>query len=624
MDMKNLNKKLNRFFKDYNNKLTLISGIFIAIGFIASRVFHQYAIRDIAYIIATILSGSEIIFRAIGALRFKVIGIELLVSIAIIGAFIIGEYTESAVVTFLFQFGSYLENRTLMKTRESIKILTEMAPQTALLINEDGSHSEVDVDEVNKGDMLLVKSGAMIAVDGIITSGDGYIDESSINGESMPRHKKKGDEVFAGTVLDGGLINMRASRVGEDTTFSKIIELVEEAQDAKSPAERFIDQFAKYYTPAVLVIAAIVFIITKNLELAITILVLGCPGALVIGAPVANVAGIGRAAKSHILLKGSESTINYAKTDAFLFDKTGTLTEGKSRVSDVIYFGDESEIDQLAASIENTSDHPLARAIVNHKDVDLITDIKSETIKGMGLKAMIDGKSVLAGNSKLMESEGVYINDKAKDKIISFQNKGASIVIIAIDKKLSAIYSIMDNIKPDAREMIKELKRLGIKKTVMLTGDSSRAAQAVAKEIGIDEVESELLPGEKLDIIKKYQNEYNYNVAFAGDGINDSPALAGADTGIAMASGTDVAIETSDVVLIKSDLNSLVQSLSIAKKTSRIMKQNIFIAIATVILLLIGLFRGYVHMGLGMLIHEASILVVILNAVRLIEFKSRD
>ena len=581
-------------------------------------------LANVLFLIAFALSGLPILFRAIQALRFKTVSIELLVSIAAIGACLIGEFNESAIVTFLFQLGSFLEQKTMKKTRSAIKALTEMAPQTAYKIlsaQEDGGFEieEIEADEVEIGDLLLVKAGNQIGSDGIVIKGQGYAMEASITGESLPKKKKVGDFVYAGTILDSGTLQMQATKVGEDTTFAKIIALVEEAQDAKSPAERFIDKFAKYYTPAVIVIAILVFILTRNVDTAITVLVLACPGALVIGAPIANVAGIGRGAQNDILLKGGDSIDRFSKTDTIVFDKTGTLTEGLPRVCLQKDFTDQpAEVLALAASAEKASDHPLAQAIIRYAgDLPSYEAESVETIKGLGIKAEVGGRSILIGNQKLMEEEKVGLPEGLAQAVTEAQNSGSSIVLIALAGQVQMLLGIADQIKEDAVQSIRALKAMGIKDLIMLTGDNAGTAAAVAGQIGITDYKADLLPEDKLTVIRQLQDSGKV-VTFVGDGINDSPALAAADTGIAMGSGTDVAIDNSDVVLIKSDLRSLVRSLGLAKKTVRVLYENIAIAVGTVILLLLGLFAGYIHMSIGMLIHEASILLVIFNAMRLL------
>lgn len=616
--------KLNAWIKRFSIPLLWGAGILIALAVAFSHIFGIKIVADVCFIAAFVLSGMPILLRAIQALRFKTVSIELLVSIAAIGACVIGEFNESAIVTFLFQFGSFLEQKTMKKTRSAIRALTEMAPTTAWRVLESGAEDvfeteEIDADEVEIGDILLVKAGGKIASDGIVVKGDGYAAEASITGEPMAKHKTVGNTVYAGTILDSGTIQMRATKVGEDTTFAKIIALVEEAQDVKSPVERFIDKFAKYYTPAVIAIAAAVFIFTRNVDTAITVLVLACPGALLIGAPIANVAGIGRGAQEGILLKGGDSIHTFSKTDTVVFDKTGTLTEGVPEVCvQKDYSNEATQALALAASVEKASDHPLANAVIRHAAKLPSYEAESvQTIKGCGMDASVCGRRVLIGNRKLMEQNGIELTGQVLNDLEDVQNSGASIALIAVDGKTEMLLGISDKLKADAKDSISRLKNMGIADIIMLTGDNASTASAIAAQLGITDYRAELLPEDKLTVIRELQGKGRI-VTFVGDGINDSPALAAADTGIAMGSGTDVAIDNSDVVLIKSDLKSLVRSLKLSKKTVRTLYENIAIAVGTVVLLLIGLFAGYIHMSIGMLIHEASILVVILNAMRLL------
>ena len=448
------------------------------------------------------------------------------------------------------------------------------------------------------------------------------MNEASITGESVPVKKSVGDFVYAGTILDSGSFRMQATRVGEDTTFVKIIELVEEAQDAKSPVERFINRFSKYYTPAVVVMAVLVFIFFRDLDTAITVLVLACPGALVIGAPIANVAGIGRGAKNGVLLKGGDSVYTFAKTDTVVFDKTGTLTKGAPEVIEAKMYGDVSLEEALseAAGVEQTSEHPLAKAIVSYaksKQVTLLAVEKQELLKGMGVAARLGESEILVGSERLMEDREIHLNEQQKTDITRLQNQGASTVLYAKDGQIQLLFAVADAIREDAKESVQKLQKMGMRHIAMLTGDNESTAKAVAAQIGISEVYAELLPEDKLQRIKNWQKD-DRCITFVGDGVNDSPALTLADTGIAMGGGTDVAIDSSDVVLIQSRLTAIVEALSLARFTKRIMFENIAIAVGTVVLLLIGLFAGYVHMALGMLIHEASILLVIFNAMRLL------
>lgn len=616
--------KFQNWIQNHINQITLLSAVLIVLGY-AGKFAGSLLTYNIVLAVASIIAAVPIMIHAYQALRAKVISIELLVSIAVIGAFIIGEYNESAIVTFLFLFGSYLEARTLSKTRESIKSLTEMAPTTATLVHDDGTTEEVDVDDVEEDDIVLVKTGASIPVDGVIVDGHGYTDESAVTGESREITKQVDDNVFSGTMLSDGYLKVRATKVGDDTTFAKIIELVEDAQDTKSHAEKFIDRFAQYYTPAVLIIALLVFIFSRDFKLAITVLVLGCPGALVIGAPVSNVAGIGNGAKRGILIKGGDAMDTFSKVDTFVFDKTGTLTKGNTSVAKVNNY--DLPLEQafaLTAKIESLSDHPLGRAVVSYADQNdyhyqelTITD--NQTIKGQGLVATIDGHAVLAGNHKLLVANNVHLSASQQEDLAELKTTGSSIVLVAVDGKLELMLGIADIIRPEVAAELQHLREKGAKHLVMLTGDNQATADYVAQQVGIDEVHAELMPEQKVEFVKQFQQD-GRTVAFVGDGINDSPSLATANIGIAMGSGTDVAIETSDVVLMQSSFHALVHAYGLAKKTVLNTKENIVIAIGVVAFLLLGLVAGFIYMASGMFVHEISILVVIFNAMRLINY----
>lgn len=617
--------KFQKFIQDHNNQITALTAVLIVAGYVIKYALGNSTGYDVTLAMASIIAAVPIVMHAYQALRVKVVSIELLVSIAVIGAFIIGEYNESAIVTFLFLFGSYLEERTLSKTRQSIKSLTEMAPTTATVVQADGTTEEVDVDDVDEGDVVLVKTGASIPVDGTVIEGHGYTDESVVTGESRQVGKQVKDDVFSGTMLSDGYLKVQATKVGDDTTFAKIIELVEDAQDTKSHAEKFIDRFAQYYTPAVLVIALLVFIFSRDFKLAITVLVLGCPGALVIGAPVSNVAGIGNGAKRGILVKGGEAMDTFSKIDTFVFDKTGTLTKGNTSVSMVKNYGqDLTDALAMTAKVESLSDHPLGRAIVSYADQQQaefqdLTVQDNQTVKGQGMVAQVANHEVLAGNLKLMTARNVVLDQTQLNDLDELQATGSSVVIVAIDGKVTLILAISDIIRPEVAAQLQKLRDRGAKHLVMLTGDNQTTADYVAQQVGIDEVHAELMPEQKVTYVKQFQ-QAGRKVAFVGDGINDSPSIATADIGIAMGSGTDVAIETSDVVLMHSSFEALVHAYGLAKKTVRNTKENITIAIGVVAFLLIGLVAGFIYMASGMFVHEASILVVIFNAMRLIGY----
>jgi len=614
---------LQRFILGNKNYIAFISGALIIIAFTSHFGFHNIDISIWSLVIASILGIIPIAIQAYQALRVKVVSIDVLVTIAVAGAFLIQNFEESAIVTFLFLFGAYLEQRTLNKTRSAIKELTEMAPESALKQTENGEFEEVEVDEVDVGDILLVKTGAKVPVDGTVLTGEGHINEASITGESVPAGKKKGSQVYAGTILENGTIQVVADRVGEDTTFGKIIELVEEAQDSKSEAERFIDRFSKYYTPAVLVIAFIVWLFTRDFELAITILVLGCPGALVIGVPISNVAGIGNGARHGVLLKGSEVIHDFSRVDTMVFDKTGTLTIGNPKVADQeIYANNVDEVLAYLASVENESDHPLAKAVVEYIGATKLSTVeKTDVVKGGGIVAYLDGHRVAVGNVALMEQEKVPLNEKARADIARFEANGNSLVITAVDGELKALMGIRDQIRPGVKEDLQKLKKLGVKNLVLLSGDNQGTVDLVARELGLTEAYGHMLPENKSAYIEELQAKGQI-VAFVGDGVNDSPSLALAQIGIAMGSGTDVAIETSDVVLMNSDFSRLPHALGLTKATANNMRQNIIIAVGVVLILLASLiFSEWMNMSIGMFAHELSILVVILNGMRLLGYK---
>lgn len=617
---------MQRYILSKKNQITVASGILIVLGFLSRFALSNLLGFEIALITASIIGVAPIAIQAYQALKVKVVSIDVLVTIAVAGAFLIQNFEESAIVTFLFLFGAYLEQRTLNQTRSAIKELTELAPESAVRQMEDGSFEEVDVDDVDEDDILLVKTGAKVPVDGTVLTGEGYINEASITGEAEPVTKQEGSGVYAGTILENGTIQIRADRVGEDTTFGKIIELVEEAQDSKSEAERFIDRFSKWYTPAVLILAFIVWLISQNIELAITILVLGCPGALVIGVPVSNVAGIGNGARNGVLLKGSEVIHDFSRVDSIVFDKTGTLTRGNPEVGEKKMYGtDVEEALGYLASVEHESDHPLAKAVIADIGETTLSPVeKTEVVKGGGIVATVNGHRIAVGNVALMEKEAVTLDAEAKRDVEQFEKNGNSLVLTAVDGELKVLMGIRDQIRLGVKEDLQKLKELGVKNLVVLSGDNQGTVDLVARELGLTEAHGHMLPEDKAAHIEKLQKQGEI-VAFVGDGVNDSPSLALADIGIAMGSGTDVAIETSDIVLMNSDFSRLPHALGLTQTTARNMVQNIVIAIGVVLILLFSVFfSDWMNMSIGMLVHEASILVVIFNGMRLLRFGLKD
>ncbi|MBT8908536.1 copper-translocating P-type ATPase [Lactobacillus delbrueckii subsp. bulgaricus] len=615
---------MQKWLMKNRNRLTAITGILIVLAFAAKWLFRSETAESGLLLAASLIGGFPIAASAWQALKVKVISIDLLVTLAILGAFVIQEFEESAIVVFLFLFGAYLEQKTLAKTRSAIKELVEMVPETALRQTADGDFEEVDLDDLDEGDILLVKTGGKIPVDGEVVSGSGTANEASITGESMPLGKKPGDPVYAGTILENGTIRIKAEKVGDETTFGKIIELVEEAQDSKSQAERLIDRFSKYYTPVVLLLAIIVGLISQDLELAVTILVLGCPGALVIGVPVSNVAGIGNGAKQGILFKGSEVITKFSKVDTIMFDKTGTLTYGDPRVSQVKKYGQGQLAEQLLVSVEKESAHPLAKAITGYyEDLEAKEVEASRVLQGGGIVAQVAGQQVLVGNRYLLDQYHVPVTKEMERDMEELASAGNSLVLVAVNGQLELALGLKDEIRAGVKEDLAALKKQGVKNLLLLSGDNQKTVDLVAEELGLTEAYGQLLPEDKAEFVKKRQAAGEI-VAFVGDGINDSPSLARADIGIAMGSGTDVAIETSNVVFMNGSFDRIPRALALAKATRRNMIENITIALVVVAVLLISvLASSWMNMAIGMFAHEGSILVVILNAMRLLAYRSK-
>ena len=621
--------------KQRRQLLTAVSGLLILLALGSKYLLSQVNWHNGLMAGAALIAGFDIAQRAWRSLRQRHISIELLVTIAAAGALVIGEYWEAAAVTFLFLFGAYLEARTLGQTRRVLQGLLELAPTTAIVLRND-RQVEIMPHEVIPGETVLIKPGAKIPVDGDVIDGRSAVDESAITGESIPVEKGAGTAVFAGTVNQAGLLKVKATGVGSDTTLARIIRRVEEAQEEKAPTQRFIERFARWYTPFIILLSGAAYLITRELELALTLLVIGCPGALVISTPVSIVAGIGRAAKRGILIKGGEYLENAGKISALALDKTGTLTAGRPVVTDIIALQsvvaaggngratvmeeNRQQVLYWAAIAEAGSEHPLAQAIVAAADsTEPIPHADQfETFTGQGVQATYLGHQIGVGTNYLMANLGISIPTMAQIQLDKLQREGKTAVFVALDGLLIGVLGIADQIRPTAPEMVHRLRVAGLNKVLMLTGDNERTAQAIAAAAGIHTVHADLLPEDKLELIRQLQSE-GHVVAMVGDGINDAPALATADIGIAMGTaGTDVAIETADIALMTDDLLKIPEALHLSKATLNNIRQNVIIALVTVALLLAGVLLGKVHMAGGMLVHEASVMVVILNGMRLL------
>ena len=579
---------------------------------------------DLLMVLAAVVAGARILRQAVRALMVRTLPIDLLVSIAAIGALVIGEYWEAAAVTVLFAIGHALEAGTMNRTRSALAELVAVAPEVAVVLRE-GRQREIPAAEVAAAETVLVKNGAKVPVDGVVSAGTGALDEASITGESIPVEKSAGDRVFAGTIATGGFLQVVATGVGADTTLARIIHRVEEAQDAKARTQAFMERFSSWYTPGIILLALAAGLVTGDAVLGLTLLVIGCPGALVISIPVAVVAGIGRGARDGILIKGGEYLETSAKITAIALDKTGTLTEGRPRLTDVTVLDpamDRAEVLHWAARAEAGSEHPLARPLLEAAEEEGLTvrDLPEHTapVPGKGIVALLDGHRVAVGNLPLLVEEGVVEDRGAAAEMDRVAGLGRTPMVIAIDGAVIGMVAVADRLRADAAEMVSRLHRHGIRRVVMLTGDARRVAEGVGAEVGVDEIHAELLPEDKLAAIAALQRA-GHVVAMVGDGVNDAPALATADIGVAMgAAGTGVAIETADIALMQDDLLKLPQALGLARRTVRVMHQNIALAVLTVLALLAGVFAGGVTMAVGMLIHEASVLLVIVNAMRLL------
>jgi Cd2+/Zn2+-exporting ATPase len=644
--------------------LSITSGLLILAGLAAGRflatspILNGKLFADALLIGAAVIAGADIALRAAMSLRSRHISIELLVTIATVGALAIGEYWEAAAVTFLFIFGAYLEARTLSRTRQVLGELLDLAPSTAIVLREE-RQVEVLAHEVEPGEIVMVKPGGKIPVDGEVIAGHSAVDESAITGEPIPEEKVPGSAVFAGTINQNGLLKVITKGAGADTTLARIVRRVEEAQEEKAPTQRFIERFARWYTPAIIGGSALLFLFTRDIELSLTLLVISCPGALVISTPVSVIAGIGRAAKSGILIKGGEYLENSGKITALAVDKTGTITRGHPVVTDVLVLSEEwilaggaaadaftgddgysagertpeaspgsrftaAQLDVIrwAAIAESSSEHPLARAIMAAGEEILLDPIphpeRFVSWPGKGIQAVYQGRTTLVGTIDLMEEQSVPVGEAAIEQLTRLNRQGKTSVLVSLDGRLLGILGIADPLRTSSPAMVRKLRQIGLKKIVMLTGDDRLTALAIAAEAGIQEVHAELLPEDKLDIVRDLQAQ-GYVVAMTGDGINDAPALAAADIGIAMgAAGTSIAIETADIALMADDLMKIPEAIRLSKAALRNIRQNFAIALLTVAALLIGVLLGEVQMAEGMLVHEASVLVVILNGMRLL------
>jgi Cd2+/Zn2+-exporting ATPase len=635
-------QSIKQYYRHHRKAIIVaVSGLLYAGGWSLGYFVGLEAVSDGTLILAAVVGGFDIAKTAYHEIASRTLGIKTLVTLAAIGAIAIGSYWEAAAVVFLFALGSYLEGRTMRKTRNALEELLEMTPDTAT-VRRNGEQTEVPARAVEDGEIVIVKPGEKIPVDGEVVDGESALNQAPVTGESAPVHKADGDEVYAGTINQEGAIEIRTTGSGTDTTLQRIIRRVEEAQEAQSPTESLIDRFAKYYTPGVIALSIGAYAVTGNAILSLTLLVIGCPGALVIGPPVSIVSAIGNAARNGVLMKGGEHLEEAGKIDLVAFDKTGTLTKGETTVADVAGFDAEAdEVLELAAIAEKRSEHHLGDAILAAAQdrPAAVTDggtaaVQSDTeaastdagsvpdpddfdvVAGKGVIAHHDGSEIVVGNRALLDERGVALPDAVADYVREREGRGETVVHVVRDGVVIGGIAMRDELREAAPDVIQELQDAGIE-TVMLTGDNERTAQAVAEEVGIDEYRAELLPEDKQRAIEA--DSEDHVVAMVGDGINDAPSLATADVGIAMgAAGTDTAIETADMALMADDLERIPYAVTLSKATRWNIYENVGLAVLTVTLLLAGVLTSYVTLALGMLVHEASVLAVIGNGMRLL------
>ena len=581
----------------------------------------------VIYLVPYLVIGYDIVYKAARNISHgQVFDENFLMMIATFGAFGVGEYSEAVAVMLFYQVGELFQGYAVGKSRQSISDMMDICPEYAN-IEEDGVLKQVDPDDVEVGSIIVVKPGERIPLDGIVVEGESLIGTAALTGESVPRSAKAGDEIISGCVNGSGTLKVKTTKEFDDSTVAKILELVENASSKKAKVENFITRFAKYYTPVVTIGAVILAILpplilgggwAEWIQRACIFLVISCPCALVISVPLGFFGGIGAASKIGVLVKGSNYLEAVAEMTTIVFDKTGTLTKGEFKVTDVITEnGSKEELIELAALGEGYSNHPIANSIreAYGKELDLNRVTNTEEIAGHGIKAVIDGKTVLLGNEKLMKSESIFYTP--------CKSMG-TVVYVACNGVFEGAVVISDTIKDGAKEAIHDMKQVGVRHTVMLTGDRKEAAETVAQTLGIDEVHAELLPGgkvEQVEALLKAEKEKE-RLAFVGDGINDAPVLTRADIGIAMGSmGSDAAIEAADIVLMDDDVTKIASVVKIARKTLRIVKQNIVFALAIKALVLILGALGMANMWEAVFADVGVSVIAILNSMRTLNEK---
>ncbi|MEB2275112.1 cadmium-translocating P-type ATPase [Bacillus sp. ILBB4] len=620
----------SRHHKGQNGPI-VFSGILIALGFIGSHTGIASYMTTVLYAIAMIVSGYKPAKSAYYGIKSRSLDMNVLMTVAALGAAVIGEWLEGATVVWLFALGVALQTRSIEQTRNSIRGLMDLAPSEAW-VKENGQLIKKAAEDISIGTTIVVKPGDRIPLDGEIINGESSINQAPITGESIPVDKVIGDAVYAGTINESGSLEIKVTKLVEDTTISKIIHLVEEAQEKKAPTQAFVDKFATIYTPIVFILALFIMVIPplfdgawsewfyKGLEL----LVVACPCALVISTPVAIVSAIGNAAKNGVLIKGGTFLEKAGAINAIAFDKTGTLTEGKPAVSEVVSLAvEENQLLAITKTLEDYSNHPIARAIVDYaaeKKVDSLQGSNFKILTGKGVQATIQETVYYAGNAKLFSDLGTPLSH-CWSHIEKLQNEGKTIIIVGTAKSVLGIISVADTIRHTTVSALENLKQNGMQQIVMLTGDNEGTAKMIASESRVDRYFADLLPEDKVKAIQQLQHE-GYQTAMVGDGINDAPALATADLGIAMGgAGTDTAMETADIVLMADNLEKLPHTMKLSRKALAVIKQNIWFSIIVKVIALAFIFPGWLTLWIAVLSDTGAALLVILNSLRLLKMK---
>ncbi|OPA78788.1 ATPase [Paenibacillus selenitireducens] len=611
----------------------VLSGVLLLIGFIGSYTGVSEFLVNVIYAAAIVLGGYKPAKSAFYAVKSRSLDMNVLMTAAVLGAAAIGEWFEGATVVWLFALGNILQEMSIEKTRNSIRSLIDLAPPEAF-VKSGQQLIRKPVEEISVGEVIVVKPGDKIPLDGEVISGESSVNQAPITGESIPVDKHLGDSVYAGTINEHGSLDIRVTKLVEDTTISKIIHLVEEAQEQKAPTEAFVDKFARVYTPIVFILALSVMLFPplfipgtwgdwfyKGLEL----LVVACPCALVISTPVAIVSAIGNAAKNGVLIKGGAFLEIAGRITAIAFDKTGTLTEGKPSVSQVIATGTtEGELLSIAHTLEEYSTHPIAKAVVGYakaKDFNALQGEKFRNIVGKGVGAVIGGQEYFAGNLKLFQALNYPVRE-LESQIDHLQQEGHTIVIVGTQDKILGVIAVADSVRETSVKAVRDLHRVGISQVVMLTGDNEGTAKKVAAQTGVNRYFAELLPENKVNSIKQLQDE-GYLVAMVGDGINDAPALATANLGVAMGgAGTDTAMETADIVLMADNLEKLPHTIKLSRAAIRVIKQNIWFSLIIKATALILIFPELLTLWIAVISDTGAALIVILNSMRLLRIKN--